>query len=102
MIITETKALNLIQNEDAIRAVPPLAFLYEEYRKIERNVKKRTNCNKCSLTEPEFQGFRGRILEVIAGLDKVNMTRLKEFLVTKEIVMFLVPPEGGKAERKTF
>lgn len=91
MTLTETKALRLVSNEEAVRQIPELAPLYEEFMAIKRAAeKKNSGCSRCKVADPEFYPVRNKVIRFILGLSSDAKSRIKKHLVTKTLQVLVV------------
>lgn len=88
MIITESKALGFIANEELAGRISSLMPLHQRYLLTKRQVAVRTGCDKCSLSEPEFATLREVALSHIRHMSDADIELLKNHLVAKEMVFF--------------
>ena len=80
MIVTETKALKWIQNDEIVKIVPALAYLREEFNLLFSEAKKKKKCSSCDLSDPEFKSIRRKVTEGISNLTKVKQKGLRSTL----------------------
>lgn len=88
MIVTESKAISIISNEEVVKKVKGLAHLFEEFRSTERKLKEKTGCKSCTTSEPEFGPLREKAVKAIRGLSDADRQKLKDHYVTKNLVFY--------------
>lgn len=87
MTLTETRALGLVSNPEAVAAVPELAPLFEEFMALKRSAEAKESCRRCKISDPTFYPVRDKVLGFILGLSGDAHDRIKRFLVTKKLVV---------------
>lgn len=102
MIITESKAMSIISNEEIAGKISQLSGIYEQYRKIERDLKQKNGCSSCSLSEPEFGVLRPKAVAAIRNLPSEAKEKLKTHLVTPKLDFYETPAGGGSPKKVSF
>ena len=98
MIITETKALQIVANEEIAGRIPAFSSIHQSYVMTKRSVAARTGCGKCDLSEPEFAALKERAWNFIRHLPQEGIESLKNHLVTRSLVFYDV---SGGVRQKT-
>jgi hypothetical protein len=97
MVVTESKALQLISNEELAGRIPSFHVLHQTYLRTKREVSQKTGCGSCSLSEPEFASLKEKALAHIRHASDVDIEALKNHLVVNELVFYDVT--GGVRQK---
>jgi len=95
MIITKRKALTFCTIPEAVKAVPSLLSIFEEYRK-QVELSKKPGCSSCQKNK-SFYALETAALEAICALGGEDLQKLKKSLsIKEELFAYSSGPTGVK------
>lgn len=94
MIITRKKALSIVSSIQAVKNVPELINLYEQYKLLESKTPNKPGCSVCQrnkvMSELEDMALSG-----ILNLSTESISALKKFLAIDEpLYIYVSGPDG--------
>jgi len=99
MIITKKKALSIVSSMQAVKSVPELINLHEQYKLMESKNPNKPGCSACQrskvLAEIEDMALSG-----ILGLSPDSVEALKKFLGIDEPIYIYVSSNEGVTMKK--
>jgi hypothetical protein len=94
MIITKKKALSIVSSIQAIKSVPELINLYEQYKLLESKTPNKPGCSACQRNKV-FSELEDMALSGILSLSQSSIEALKKFLgVDEPIYIYVSTPDG--------
>ena len=97
MVVTESKALKWIANEELAGRISSLQPMHQAYLRTKKDVAMRTGCSSCNLSEPEFASLKEKALAHIRKMSDPDLQTLKNHLVVKQLIFH--DTRGGKREK---
>jgi hypothetical protein len=94
MIITKKKALSIITSIQAVKNVPELINLYDQYKLLESKTPNKPGCSVCQRNKAMAE-LEDMALSGILNLSAESINALKKFLAIDEpIYIYVSGPEG--------